>query len=184
VRQALKPIIAMAGELDVAIVGICHFRKGGGDGKSGDRLLGSVAYRNLPRSVLYVLKDPDNEAQRIVWHEKHNLSPQAPALSFMMQPRENSISIAWDADPVYIDDISRYLKAKSRRSTKADEAKAWLTAILPPGTTKPRDEIIAAARAAGFHEKTLYRAADGIAKDKATGLWHNNQEQEMENFRF
>ena len=64
--------------------------------------------------------------------------------------------------------------------TKADEARAWLRTVLPPGTAKPRDEILAAAQAAGFHEKTLYRVADGIAKDRTTGLWSNNQDMKIE----
>lgn len=177
IRQSLKPIVRVAAEARIAAVGICHFRKTS-EGGSGSRLLGSVAYRNYPRSVLYCLPNVDaGEGECIVWHEKANLSAQASTLGYRVK-RADALDVGvaeWLPGEIYVDSINRFMDAdrKSGKSTKIEEAKAWLTLYLPEGCERQSDLLVAEAVNRGISKATLYRAADAlaVAKDQNKGTW-------------
>ncbi|KQQ27794.1 AAA family ATPase [Frondihabitans sp. Leaf304] len=71
VRKALNPFTALAGELNVAIVALMHFRKGTGDTR--DLLSGSHAFRDTARSVILFVTDEDT-GQRVASVDKSNYS--------------------------------------------------------------------------------------------------------------
>lgn len=60
VRQVMDPLNALAAELSVAIIGIAHFRKGGGN--QSDLISGSHAWRDAARAVMLFARDEDNDA--------------------------------------------------------------------------------------------------------------------------
>lgn len=74
VRRVLDPLAAMANELDMSIVGIAHFNKGGG--YSGDKISGSHAFRDAVRSMLLIAKD-DEQGDCVLTIDKSNYSTAA-----------------------------------------------------------------------------------------------------------
>jgi len=174
VRRALRSLIQLAADCNIVALGICHFKKGN-EGTSGQRLLGSVAYRNLPRSVVYVLHNPDAADGRIVWHEKSNLSAKAEPLAFSLGGADDQPpAVQWQPGHVYVDDISSFLNANPRRKrNKVAQAKEWLEGYLPPGASKPSDELLAVGKEVGHGRTHLYDAASdlGVEKNRQTGEW-------------
>src|SRR5690606_16188837 len=91
VRRALDPLAVIAQELDVAIVGVMHFNKGGGS--ASDKLSGSHAFRDAVRSVMLFATDDETE-QRIVTIDKSNYSTA----------RGSSFAFNLVSETVYTDD--------------------------------------------------------------------------------
>ncbi|QUE25363.1 DNA primase/helicase [Microbacterium phage Fizzles] len=60
VRRVMDPLNAMAGELGVSVIGIAHFRKGGG--AASDLISGSHAWRDAARAVMLFARDEDADA--------------------------------------------------------------------------------------------------------------------------
>lgn len=60
VRRVMDPLNAMAAELGVAVIGIAHFRKGGGS--ASDLISGSHAWRDAARAVMLFARDEDADA--------------------------------------------------------------------------------------------------------------------------
>lgn len=58
VRQVMDPLNAMAAELGVSVIGIAHFRKGGG--AASDLISGSHAWRDAARAVMLFAADEDS----------------------------------------------------------------------------------------------------------------------------
>jgi predicted ATP-dependent serine protease len=82
VRRDLNRLVALATELDLAMIWVHHFNKG--QGSASDRLSGSHAYRDTVRSALSLAED-DNSDQRILSHEKSNYGPLKPSLAFTIE---------------------------------------------------------------------------------------------------
>lgn len=95
VRRALMPLTRLARRLNVAVLGVMHPRKGE-DIKALNMLLGSVAFKNVARSVLLIGKDPSDEGRRVLLHEKSNNRTPAPGLGF----RIDDDGPHWDNAPV------------------------------------------------------------------------------------
>jgi hypothetical protein len=79
VRRDLDQFAALAKELDIALIWVHHFNKG--QGHASDRMSGSHAYRDIPRSVLLLAKDEDS-GERILSHDKSNYGELQPSLAF------------------------------------------------------------------------------------------------------
>ncbi len=60
VRMVMDPLNAMAAELGIAVIGIAHFRKGGGN--QSDLISGSHAWRDAARCVMLFARDDDADA--------------------------------------------------------------------------------------------------------------------------
>ena len=79
VRRDLDPFVKFAKELDIALIWVHHFNKG--QGHASERMSGSHAYRDIPRSVLLLAKDEDS-GERILSHDKSNYGELQPSLAF------------------------------------------------------------------------------------------------------
>ncbi|PRA83507.1 AAA family ATPase [Microbacterium sp. MYb66] len=79
VRRNLDPLASMAAELDIAIVCVAHFNKGGG--QASDKVSGSHAFRDIARSMMLLAVDDETD-NRILTVEKSNYSPVKPSLAF------------------------------------------------------------------------------------------------------
>ena len=73
VRRALDPLASLAQELEVAVICIMHFNKGGGN--VSDKVSGSHAFRDVARSVLLFATDEET-GQRVVSVDKSNYSAE------------------------------------------------------------------------------------------------------------
>lgn len=71
VRAGLDPLTRLARDLNIAIVTIMHFNKGGG--YASDKLSGSAAFRDAARSVLLVAHDKESD-ERVITVDKSNYS--------------------------------------------------------------------------------------------------------------
>ncbi|PYY44015.1 hypothetical protein DEJ03_12675 [Curtobacterium sp. MCLR17_043] len=69
VRSVLDPFAKLAREMDVVVIGIMHFNKGGGN--ASDKLSGSHAYRDAARAVMVFAKD-DDQQQVVMTQDKGN----------------------------------------------------------------------------------------------------------------
>jgi len=95
VRRDLNRLVALATELDLAMIWVHHFNKG--QGSASDRLSGSHAYRDTVRSALSLAED-DNSDQRILSHEKSNYGPLKPSLAFTIE--DATVEIEGETCPV------------------------------------------------------------------------------------
>lgn len=73
VRDSLDPLAAIAQKLEIAIIGIAHFNKGGG--YASDKVSGSHAFRDVVRSMLLVAKD-DETGECVVTLDKSSYTQQ------------------------------------------------------------------------------------------------------------
>jgi hypothetical protein len=85
VRRDLDKFAALAKELDMALIWVHHFNKG--QGHASDRMSGSHAYRDIPRSVLLLAQDEDS-GERILSHDKSNYGELQPSLAFTIATAE------------------------------------------------------------------------------------------------
>jgi hypothetical protein len=176
VRRAVSAIRDLAKRRDLAVVGIAHFSKGGNS--SGARLLGSVAYRNLPRSIGYLLRDPSDEECRLLFHEKTN-GPASPTWRYRMRSTPAGIKIEWEAEPTKLErhEVERMLtspsptQARTYKPTQLDAAAKLLAEGMAGATWTSAADLLALAEAAGVSKSSLYEAATRLRIEKASGWW-------------
>jgi hypothetical protein len=89
VRRDLDRFSALAKELDLAMIWVHHFNKG--QGNVSDRMSGSHAYRDIPRSVLLLAEDGDT-GQRILSHDKSNYGALQPSLAFVLETATTEVA--------------------------------------------------------------------------------------------
>jgi hypothetical protein len=175
VRALLNPLRDWARRYDLAIIFCLHVNKKE-DLMARHRALGSVAFTNVPRSVVLVAPDPDDETgnRRYMVQDKKNLTPPGKrALGFcLVATRGGPKQIKWEGawDPKSADDVL----AKRKGESKLDRAKRMLTDMLADGS-RWQTEIVAAARAGDITMATLRRAKDDmdvVSKQDTGGGWY------------
>lgn len=164
IRQALDPLNRVAHRTGAAIVGIVHEGKGGGD--LANRVLGSRAFVAAARSVVSVLRDPEDEATRLVVQTKSNLGPlDLPALTFTV----NSATVATDTDTASVGRLSWGAEKSVDLADLADgdredhhaamDAADWLRHYLTEkGGEAARQDAVRDGQKSGHSSRTLQRA--------------------------
>jgi hypothetical protein len=84
-RQALAPLEAFANRESLHALVVHHINKDSAQ-RASHRVLGTIANRNAPRSMLLFGANPDNDAERILFHDKHNCSPKSPTQLYAIEP--------------------------------------------------------------------------------------------------
>lgn len=177
IRQALDPLNRVAHRTGAAIVGIVHEGKGGGD--LANRVLGSRAFVAAARSVVSVVRDPEDESTRLVVQTKSNLGPlDLPALTFTVDSASVETDtvaasvgrLAWGAEKAV--DLADLTSADSGDHDERDALVGFITHYLvgEGGEAPARDVQRAVADAFGPTAKaTLHRARKraGVITDKA-----------------
>lgn len=173
IRGVLAPLGVLAERTGAAMLLVAHERKGAAN-HADDLVLGSRAFTGLARSVLHLLRDPEDEARRLLLPGKCNLSAPAPGLAFSIVP--NPVRVDWEPNPVSTT-ASEVLAAQRRAGggrTERDDAAEWLREYLTDGP-RPARESLADSKAAGFSERTINRAkvVAGVRTRKETfgGGW-------------
>jgi putative DNA primase/helicase len=157
VRGVLAPLAALAQETGAAVVLVAHQRKGAA-ANPDDMVLGSRAFTGLARSVLHLMRDPDDEDRRFLLPGKMNLSIPAPGLAFTIG--DEPARVQWEADPVSIT-ASEVLAKSSGGSSAGDEVGDWLRDFLNNGPM-PVSEIKKMAKQDGLAWRTIERAKKRI----------------------
>jgi DNA polymerase len=193
VRAVLSPLVTLAAELRVGIIGIMHFNKKTDVTNALLRISDSLAFGATARHVYAAVNDAENKRKLFV-KGKNNLAPfEQKALAYNFSVREVGADektgepifapyIVWH--PEYVDVTATeamQAAADSKAPAARDSAKNFLKEMLADGPVAS-DEIEEAAAANGIAERTLYRAKaelriravkDGPMKDgQRTWRWH------------
>ncbi|MGP5087178.1 AAA family ATPase [Brachybacterium tyrofermentans] len=171
VRLALEPLVRVADEAGMAILGLIHVNKN----TSADPLnavMGSKAFTAVARSVSTVIADPEDEddRRRLFGTVKNNLGPALPSSqvftveSTTVPSEDGPIDmgcLAWHGE---VDLTIKAAMADPGMDTRSatTEACDWLEDYLSmyPGT--PRVEVMRAGVKAGHAERTVKRAAERV----------------------
>lgn len=94
-RAISKELAAIAEETNAAFVLIRHIGKAKGNGDSRAAGLGSIDWRAAVRSELIVGTNPENEAERVIVHDKCNYAPKAEAISYTIENTADGAQFRW-----------------------------------------------------------------------------------------
>ena len=189
VRAVLGPVVSLAAELKLAIIGIMHFNKKLDITNALLRISDSLAYGATARHVYGVINDTENK-RKLVVRAKNNLAAntaEQTTLAFGFGVREVGVDpkngktivapyVIWEPQYVDVTATEAMQAASENRSPGArDEAKKFLLAMLANGPVA-KTAIEEAAKAEGISERTLYRAKRELKnivakKDAADGGW-------------
>ncbi len=183
VRKAIVPLNRMAQETGAAVLGVTHPNKGATD--AANKVMGSKAWRSVPRSVLLYGRDPDdlNGPTRVVAVSKANYAGK-PARkvkieSVQVEGVEGSQPLAvLGGESSYTDtDIilanvgaSRPADAAGRGGQSASAERLLYRLLEDGGGQIEAKDAFAAGDAAGLSKSTVQRARADIG---ATGgrIW-------------
>ncbi|MBW3079445.1 AAA family ATPase [Bifidobacterium simiiventris] len=170
VRRALDPLAALADDLDMAIVGILHFNKGGG--YASDKISGSHAFRDVIRSLVLIAKDDDNGDCVATIDKSSYTTAQGTSYSYGLM----SVDVADDHGETFAvpkvtgfmkterdvnEVINRNIQAAGGDTTHTErgEVLEWLTDYLKDGPVAFKD-IAAAANVEGYSRRQLTNARE------------------------
>lgn len=192
-RTALEPLVTMADRTGCAVVGLAHFNKSANP-DALNLITGSRAFSAVARAVIAIARDDDaDDGSCVMSQAKNNLGRlDLPSLRYTVE----SVEIPTDEGPTHVGKLT--ITGESDRSvadilgeagsggdrenrTERAECADWLTAYLKSqGGEAAREDVLKAARAAGFAEATLKRArtrakvTTSLAGFPATSHWHLN----------
>ena len=163
VRKALEELQGAIRSKGCAALGITHLNKKA-DLETLDRLLGSVAFANVARSVLMVNAeegDEDSPEQRRLVHAKWNASVQGADLLYEVEhtdatnPRSQRLKLKWSRPLQQADPVNLY---RPKAGRKRQSASAWLFEYLVGRGPTRKAVVIEAGEMAGFKAATLEQA--------------------------
>ena len=170
VRGLLAPLADLAARHHVAVVGVMHLNKSGGDALA--RVMGSVGFVAAARAVYAVTKDRDDPSRRLFLPVKNNLGNDATGLAYRLVLGAGGVPrVVWDSTPVAVsadDAIAPLDQHRGPEPENREEAQSWLVDFL---TSRPRpaEECLTEAAHVGITHATLRRAkaAAGVVAEKA-----------------
>lgn len=128
VRQVMDPLNQMAAELSVSVIGIAHFRKGGGN--QADLISGSHAWRDASRAVMLFAKDEDN-GSTVMTLEKINSGEAGKSFSYRLDIVEQLTDegtltdvgrIVWEGDSATsVGDLINHESERSKQGSLAND---------------------------------------------------------------
>jgi RecA-family ATPase len=185
VRQALEPLVKMAGDSGAAVLGLIHVNKSGSTDPLST-LMGSRAFSAVARAVLYVVEDQENREIKVLGQPKNNLGrSDLPDLAYSLHQVTTgmwedeiitSVALKWEGERVS-GTIRTMLNTKTGTKTKAEMAADWLENYLTENGKSLSKEVKQAAEFEGLNERTLQRARteiqvivtlEGFGKDKVS----------------
>ncbi len=183
VRTVLSPVVDLAADLKVAIIGMMHFNKKLDVNNALLRISDSLAFGATARHVYAVVDDAENKRKLFV-KGKNNLAADAnKALAYRFVARKVGKDrqtgqeiwaphIEWEPD--HVDITATEAMAATKSPAARDEAKELLRDILAAGPVLKTD-IEEAAEANCIASRTLRRAKDQLGitanKDGPNGKW-------------
>jgi hypothetical protein len=186
VRAVLAPVVHLAAELKVAIIGIMHFNKKVDVTNALLRISDSLAFGATARHVYAVVDDPENKRKLFVRGKNNVARADLQALAYTFGLREVGHDrrtgaevwaphIIWHPQHVDVTASEAMQAATESRSPAArDEAKKFLAELLAAGPM-PKADIEDAAEGNGIAPRTLRRAKTDLGviakKDGENGGW-------------
>lgn len=165
VRQALEPLVKMAGQSGAAVLGLIHVNKSGSTDPL-NTLMGSRAFSAVARAVLYVAEDPEDREIKVMSQAKNNLGrSDLPELSYVLHQETvgmfegeiiTSVALKWGEDkPI---GTVRNLIANKTFKSKGEQAEDWLDAYLTQNGKTESKVVKEAGESNGLNERALKRA--------------------------
>jgi putative DNA primase/helicase len=181
VRRVLSPFAALLARTRAAGLGLMH------PPKVTTNLHyyagGSVAFTAIPRVVLGIAPDPEDESdtpRRFLAKLKGNLYGRVPTLAYrIVAEHEAAVPvIEWEPEPVAINiaDIFDPPKEQTEDRGQRHRCEGWLEDYLADGPHHSR-EVEAAAEAAGFSKPTLRRARETVCDSVKGGAPRQGKQQ-------
>lgn len=157
VRAALMPLVRLAAEIGIAVVGVVHFNKGDAE-KAFHRVGGSVAFTALARSVLLAAKDPDTGRRALVPIKANLGDDRAVPIEYEISDR----GLLWVGEAP--DLVAERLTAPRRRDTEEQvSAVEWLEQYLSEGP-RPAKELREDAEGEGYSYGVIQHARRRLDK--------------------
>jgi len=173
VRSVLAPLLNLGEKHNVAIIGISHMRKE--QAKAVYRVLGSIAFLAIARTVWLIHRDEDDPSRRRRFFSplKANVCRDPTTLAFSIDGPIGKPNLIFEKEPVDItsEELLMDEEGKERYSAKR-EAKEWLIQALEDGPM-PANKILNLAEENGIAERTLKRAKSilGVKSYKKDEGW-------------
>jgi RecA-family ATPase len=134
VRDLLMPFVPVAEKHKTAIIMIAHLNKpSNGGGNALDRILGSVEFRNIPRSIFLFARDAENPARRLMTHAKCSFGPEQPTLEFFIDNDTGEFRWGGETNDTAADALSTNEPSKHRERLQMDRAIQFLQEQLAQG---------------------------------------------------
>jgi len=185
VRRALQPLVDLASRLNIAVLGISHFSKGGAGGDPAARVVGSIAFTAVARVVLVAAKvkgENDVPDRRILARGKSNIGPDEGGFEYSIEQGEPipgicASYIVWGNS---VSGTARDLFAEHEATNESKEnvsalrgAEDFLIEILNEGPS-PTKYLEERAKEAGVSWRTVRRASEtlGVRKTKVEDAWY------------
>jgi hypothetical protein len=144
--EQVRPILEMLNDLAIqekcGIVGIAHLRKNRSDGDFLDFVFGSSAWTQVPRSVLGVIKEgEDDDDIRLFFNALVNQAAPQPVLRFCVEEKEIEavdgiarVPVAeWLADSDKSEEEVKAMRASKKsplKEARRQEIAAWVQEVL------------------------------------------------------
>ena len=179
-RRDLQPLVSLAEQLDVAVLGVTHLSKGTTGREPHERVMGSVAFAALARIVLATVKARDPRIPHRLVRAKSNLgldhggveysllAAPVPGHDFLAQRVEWGRPLNGSAHELMA------IEAPDESDEARREVHAFLHDQLAHGPLAQR-ALRAAAEANGFKWRTVERAKADlglVARKGEGGLWY------------
>ncbi len=159
VRNVLTPIVKIARKHECAIILISHRNKNTHGTNQLNRIMGSVDFGGIARSVVSIgKKNGSNEV--LFMHTKSNLAEKGKTLAFEIK----NDNLEWIGTRDYIiddEEDSNY----SNKISKIDEAKHIIIDYLNENVESKFSDICDFAKTKGISESTLTRARGELKSD-------------------
>jgi RecA-family ATPase len=166
VRAALS-LIMSAG---CTVIGIQHVTKNSNVAFAGDRVMGSAAFRNYPRSVLMVSTDRSDRNVIVLAHDKSNYGPRQKSLTLQTVPShiQGFARVKWlEEIPATADDL---LIAR-RGPNLVQQCTSWLEQLLTDNGPMLCRDIVALGKAEGYGRTTIYDSRGLLGSTTVDGHW-------------
>lgn len=180
VRESLGPLLQMAEETGVAILGIMHVGKSEGYSRSTQRLMGSSAFVAVARSVWMLAPLPKDkqvegeQERKVLGVEKSNYARPPKALVYS---RDQDAAVQFHGESAMtLSEVLSWKKPAAERekgSVERDKAKEFLYRFLAGGMKRPH-EVEAAGEKEGHTKRILRRASEemGLAHKRIGKEWY------------
>ena len=174
-RRGLQPLVDLAEERRIVLIGVTHFTKGTAGKEPIERVTGSLAFGALPRIILGASADEDDVQRRLV-RIASNIGPSGGGFEYTLfqaplpAPYDFAAQrVQWGAQ---LKGSAQELLEGAKRSAEG-EAAAFLSQFLSKGPKKQR-EVKDAADAHCHSWPTIRRAQKklGIKPTQEGRHWH------------
>jgi putative DNA primase/helicase len=135
VRNLLMPFVPVAERHKTAIIMIAHLTKG--IGKALDRILGSVEFRNVARSIFIFARDPADDERRLMTHAKCSFGPEQPTLEFFISKETGAFRWGARTNETADEALGTGEAPKQRERVQMDRAKTFLNKPSLPDRRVP-----------------------------------------------